>query len=399
MGDINERNSVLLINRFPFWVYSDSSYPFEDVDDLCILQSNEVQFDFPPGKFSSVVICDLSNKEAVNDAVDYLFKNHKFSKVINTTERYMELASTIRMGYSIPGMDVEASNKFRNKIIMKKCIEEAGILAPKASTVTNIEDILKFYDSYGKSIVKPIDGMGTKNTFVINNMEDISDLTNEIKDLQNYEVEQFITGDMYHCDSVIVDGEIKLCSVSRYLNSTMDFSKDGYLASVMIDDEVLKSRIEDFNAKVIKAMDYSNGVTHLEVFLSNDNLVFCEIAARPGGAGVIPSVKHVFGIDILEALINTQLGKEIQFPKVQETYAGWLVIHKKEGIVSEISKVDDFNFPWVLYKNINAKRGDIIKNADNSVSSVADFTISGSSEAELIKKIKMIKSDFVFTTK
>ncbi|SCB02621.1 Putative amino acid ligase of ATP-grasp superfamily [Bacillus mycoides] len=397
MRDLKEK--VLLINRFPFWVYTDSTYPFNDVDELCILHSHEAKFDFPPGKFSSVIICDLSDMDIVDSAVEHLYKNHHFTKVINTTERYMELASKIREKYSIPGMDLETSTKFRNKMVMKKYVEEAGILVPKASTITNKEDIVKFYNTFGKSIIKPIDGMGTKNTFVINQLDDISVIIEKIDKIDHYEIEQFITGDMYHCDSVIIDGEIKLCSVSRYLNSTMDFSKDGYLASVMIDDPILKNKIKEYNLNVIKALDYRNGVTHLEVFLSNDELVFCEIAARPGGAGVIPSVKHVFGVDLTEALINIQLGNEVQFPKAHDTYAGWLVIHKKEGIVSEISKEEDFDFNWVLYKHINTKRGDIIKNAENSVSSVADFTISGESENDLIKKIEMIRNDFKFTTK
>ncbi|OZI13647.1 hypothetical protein CEW92_00605 [Bacillaceae bacterium SAS-127] len=394
--EILQQDAVLLINRFPYWVYTDSGYPFENVEQLCVLQSHEAKFDFPADKYCAVVICDLNNKDAVDDAIEFFYKNYKFSKIINTTERYMELAATKRVQYDLPGMDIEMAKNFRDKISMKNKVKENRIPVPYAEKLSNQKDAENFVMNYGKSVIKPIDGMGTKDTFIVNSVSDIPEL-----DFSNhYEIEKFIKGDMYHCDSVVLNGEVKICSVSRYLNSTLDYSLDGYLASIMIDDSYLIEKMRQFNQQVISALDFKYGVTHLEVFYDSeeDSIVFCEIGARPGGAGVIPSVKHVYGVDLTETYIRLQLDEEITIPKAKDTYAGWIVIHKKEGIITEISNEDEFNFDWVLFKNIQGKPGDVLKRADNSVASIADFTIIGDSEKDLENKVNMLRNRFNFKT-
>lgn len=391
-----KQDAVLLINKFPYWVYTDSGYPFENVEQLCILQSHEAKFDFPADKYCAVVICDLNNMDAVDDAIEFFYKNYKFSKIINTTERYMELAANKRGQYEITGMDIEMAMDFRDKIIMKNKVKKNGIPVPYAEKLMSQVDAEKFVMDNGKSVIKPIDGMGTKDTFIVNTVSDIPklDFTN------HYEIEKFINGDMYHCDAVVCNGEVKICSVSRYLNSTLNYSLDGYLASIMIDDSDLIEKMRQFNQDVIAALDFKNGVTHLEVFYNTveDSIVFCEIGARPGGAGVIPSVKHVYGVDLTETYIRLQLDEEITIPKAKSTYAGWLVIHKKEGIITEISNEEEFNFDWVLFKNIQGKPGDVLKKADNSVASIADFTIIGDSENDLENKVHMLRTMFKFNT-
>jgi hypothetical protein len=71
-----------------------------------------------------------------------------------------------------------------------------------------------------------------------------------------------------------------------------------------------------------------------------------------------------------------------------------LIIHRKVGLVTDISSPEDFNLDWIYYKNIEAKRGDILGKAETSGASVADFTITGTSEADVVRKIEMIRNEF-----
>ncbi|PES33299.1 ATP-grasp domain-containing protein [Bacillus thuringiensis] len=402
MQDIDKISNkrVLLINRFPHWIYCDPNFFLKDVDELHILHSKESNFDFPKEVYTSTVICDFSNEQQVNEAVEYLYNNHKFNIVINLTERYIELAARIRDKFSIPGLDICTATKFRNKLEMKKVVHEAGLSVPQSSSISKTEDISNFINKFGKSVVKPIDGMGTKTTYVIEKLEDIPpSILNNSEKLSNFEIEQFISGQMFQCDSVVVDGEIKLCSISRLLTSTLHFEELGYFATVMIEEGPLRDKIWNFNKEVIEAFNFKNGVTHHELFLKDDGeLVLCEIAARAGGGGTIPSIKYAYGINLYEADIRRQLQKELHFPLTDKKYAGFLIIHRKEGIVLDISSIDDFDFDWIYYKNINARRGDILTKADSSTASVADFTITGTSEADVIRKIEMIRKNFKLIT-
>lgn len=394
-----EGRRVLLLNRFPYWLYNDPKYLLDGVEDLCILHANECTFDFPAKSYSTAVATDFADRDKLDQAVEYLYHTNAFDAVVNLTERYMELAARIRETYSLPGMNLKTATRFRDKLEMKKVVQAAGLNVPPCAKVDTKAEIVDFVAAHGKSILKPVDGMGTSKTFVIESVDAVPDILDRVDDLSRYEVEQFITGDMYHVDSVIINGRVELCSVSRYLNSTLDFAESGYLASVMIDQGELRDRLAAFNRQVVEVFDYPNGVTHLEVFLSEDDkLVFCEIASRAGGAGVIPSIMYVYGINLFEADIAAQLGREVHIPPPRNQCAGWLVIHSREGIVSEISHPEDFDFAWVQYKNIRAKRGDLLKGAESSVSAVAEFTVTGTSEADVIRKMDMIRSQFKLVT-
>ncbi|MFP8644568.1 acetyl-CoA carboxylase biotin carboxylase subunit family protein [Priestia aryabhattai] len=388
------KKRVLLINRFPYWLYCDKKFFLEEVEDICILHSKESKFDFPPNQYSSVVICDFSCEKEVNDAVEYLFNNHQFNVVINLSEPFMELAADIREKYKISGMDKQTAKIFRDKIEMKKAVAKTDVIVPKYTNITCKEDIYNFHNDVGKSILKPISGMGAYNTFIIEEFNDISRIIAEIDDLKKYEMEQFIAGEMFHCDSIIVNGNVELCSISRYSHPPINYSKVDYLSSVMIDDKEIRDKIETVNKKVINALNYKNGVTHLEVFLSEDEIIFCEIAARAGGSGIIPSIKNVYEINLFEADIKRQLNCAVDILDSKNIYAGWLVIFSQEGIVSDISSIEDFNFDWIYYKEIKAKRGDILRNANKSTASVAEFTVWGDSEADVLRKINMLREEF-----
>ncbi|EIT84141.1 hypothetical protein A374_16889 [Fictibacillus macauensis ZFHKF-1] len=385
---------VLLINRFPYWLYCDKEFFLEGVENLCILHSKESRFDFPEDKYSSVVICDFSSEKEVNEAVEYLFGNHTFDVVINLSEPFMEMAAAIREKYAVQGMTKQTAEMFRNKIEMKKAVNNAGVLTPKYTSITCQEDIYNFYNQVGKSIIKPINGMGAYNTYVIEEFDDLSKVIRKIDDFKNYEMEQFITGEMFHCDSIIVNGTVELCSISRYSQPPLNYSNVDYLSSVMIGDKNLKEKIEKVNTQVINALNYKNGVTHLEVFLNEDEIIFCEIGARAGGSGIIPSIKSIYDINLFNADINCQLNDEVEISTADQMYAGWLIIFSKEGIVSDISSIEDFNFDWIYYKEIKAKRGDVLKSANKSTSSVAEFSVTGTSEADVLRKINMIRNDF-----
>lgn len=282
------KESVLLLNRFPYWIYASAGYPFDNVD-VIILQEKGVPLDFPKDRYKVALECDLSNEEELNDTIKHLHATYAFTRVINNTERYMYTAARIRELCNISqGLNVEETRRFRDKMYMKNILRAKNIKVPEAKLLKSRLEAIEFFQQYGKSIIKPIDGTGTKNTYEIASVHDIESIQEPIFN-DNFEIEAFIFGDMYHCDAIIENGNIRMCSVSKYLNSTLNFHTDGYLGSVMIDQGELQERLQQFNKEVIHALAYENGVTHLEAFVQPDGqIVFCEIERRPGGGGIIP---------------------------------------------------------------------------------------------------------------
>lgn len=69
----------------------------------------------------------------------------------------------------------------------------------------------------------------------------------------------------------------------------MEYETTRFGSGYMIDDDLLEKEIKTFNDGVLKALGLNNGVSHLELFVDKfGTITFCEVAARPGGATVIP---------------------------------------------------------------------------------------------------------------
>src|SRR5690625_7295779 len=102
-----------------------------------------------------------------------------------------------------------------------------------------------------------------------------------------------------------------------------------YIAYVMIKNKIHKNKKKKFNKDILRIFNLRNGVTHLELFKTKDNeLVFCEIAARAGGAGVVPSIDISYSVNLLEAGTILEVGQELPVIKFQNEYSGWIVDRK-----------------------------------------------------------------------
>lgn len=397
MTSSNKKKNILLLNRFKYHLYTEDEKFFIDEKryNLSILHNKEKKFKFPSDKFSQAFICDLDNGGLKDNIIREIHNCNPFEKIVSVTEQDLILAAKLREMLNLEGMNINQAISFRDKIRMKKVLEENNIKVPKFKKVKDKKDIIDFLNKHEKIVVKPISGMGSAETFIINSIEEVNELLDRDIDILNYEVEEFIDGVMYHCDSVVKYGEVVFSVTNRYMNSTMDYNKSYYLGSIMIDDSILDNKINIFNQKVIQALQLQNGATHLEVFVKpNDEIIFCEIAARIGGGAIMPTIKAAYDINLLECDILAQLEEPIEIPNNKKKHAGFVMFYTSEGTIRHISDDSLLDDEWIETKIISNKVGDYRKAARNSGDAVAMFVITGETEQQIVQRINIVRERF-----
>ncbi|WP_287814132.1 ATP-grasp domain-containing protein, partial [Pseudomonas sp.] len=141
-------------------------------------------------------------------------------------------------------------------------------------------------------VLKPVNAAGSFEVSIIGNEAEFTRAREQVMASPfhfDYEVDEFIDGAMFQCDSFVVDGEIRYCGVLELGCTNFDFVQGKPLSVIPVADPVLKATLEAFNRDVIAALNFRNGSTHHEVFVDRRRgyPVFLEIAARvPGGIGV-----------------------------------------------------------------------------------------------------------------
>lgn len=331
-----------------------------------------------------VVVEDINNRMEVLDVLIGIQKRMKIKAIYATFEEAVEMAGFLREKLKVSGMQEAESIRVRNKYIMKNHLRSYGIKLAKIKIVKNISQIREDISEIGYPLIfKPLDGAGAAETFRIKDDKDLTDLEEYIeKKLKDkfcegkFVVEEFIQGEEYHCDSIVMNGEVQFVAVGKYLNNCLDAVEEELAIGTIVfpmetgDFSDSINKIKKLNKKVINALAIQNSICHMEVFVQNNgDVIFSEIATRVGGGPLIGNcIINTYGIDIYKAFVQAELGEYNQ--TIQERgniYTGCIAFPTKEGKVTKISISEDFiNTEGVVKVEIFNKVGDYIHAQDNT---------------------------------
>lgn len=342
-----------------------------------------------------------SNEDVIKVAKD-IIKSKSITKIIAKSECDLVRAAKLRDQFHIEGQRYEQALAFRDKSIMKSILDNKGIPVPTFKKIHNKNDVVSFVSSFNYPIVlKPIDGAGSLNTYVINNEKQLISMPESLF-ANNMEVERFITGDMYHIDGLIVDSSIKFISTSKYINSCLDYQLNKSLKGHVLEyHNPMRERLIDFVVKTLVTLPTSATTTfHAEVFHTpNDEIIFCEIASRTGGGRIRESINASFDIDLDELWIKAQCGIPIDINKekqIPQKLSGWLLIPPKRGVIKKFAEGE---LPdWVELYQKNGRLNKEYNNPQKSSDCIASFIVSGDSEDQIKSRLNKIEDWFMNNT-
>ncbi|MET9801636.1 hypothetical protein [Streptomyces sp. NPDC006368] len=326
---------VLILNR-----YSDS---FADYGRYLDHQAHQVSYVtvvdhlpmIPEGGGHIETVGSFGDREAVLRAAE---RCHRavggFDAVLALSEFDLLTGALVRERLGVPGPDVRATLLVRDKTVMKEAVARAGLRVPRFASVRSAADIAAFARTRpGPLVVKPRTGAASAGVTVIRGatdpMPDLSGVPGE-----EYEVEEFLDGPIWHVDGLRHRGATVFRLASRYLGTCHGFALGEPLGSVVVQDEE-SDAVADFADRCLDALDLDDGPFHLEVIQHPEGLAFLEVGARVGG-GEIPFVLHeVYGVDLFAQWIRVLLGEEpvgvpACGPELRE-YAGFLMLPEPKG--------------------------------------------------------------------
>lgn len=208
----------------------------KDTEDSFLLFILSKHRDNYPSKLpSNVNLVELSkwNEPFIDYYIGYYFNNH-IDIIFAYTEDQIEFAAKLRQKYKVPGQNVQSALEFRNKYIMTKKAHDSGLDVPKFEKVNDICDLIKASKKLGYPfVIKPIDGMGSMNTYKITNFDNLMEVAKK-EIIKNYLAEEYIKWPLYHVDAFTVNDEIKYLVVSRYFDNTLAYKDNISVGSVQI---------------------------------------------------------------------------------------------------------------------------------------------------------------------
>lgn len=211
------------------------------------------------------------------------------------------VAAQARAHLNIKGDWPETIELFKDKIKMKAAVSKIYTDSLPRHEILDLarlrDDPERYYSMLTlklgrKMIVKPTSAAGCFHVEIVNNYANFIEIAVMIAQDEyqfEYEIDEFISGTMYQCDSLVVDGQTTFCSILEQGCSNFDFVQGKPLSVFPAIDKDLYQYLYDFNQSVITELGFTDGSTHHELFIQDTtgDIIFLDIAARvPGGIGV-----------------------------------------------------------------------------------------------------------------
>ncbi|MFE7935616.1 acetyl-CoA carboxylase biotin carboxylase subunit family protein, partial [Streptomyces sp. NPDC057456] len=167
--------------------------------------------DFASRQFPRTTICDVRDPVQLRTACEWALQRHPITRVLAVHENVVLLAAELRSQYGLVGMSAETAALFRDKPLMKERVREFhAAQVPDFANLDSAEGLQQLDWTSGRKVIKSRLGLGACGVQVVDSL-DAALRVCESLNLQNghYEIEEFIDGDIYHCDAVMQDGTVR----------------------------------------------------------------------------------------------------------------------------------------------------------------------------------------------
>ena len=267
-------------------------------------------------------------------------------------EPYVILAARIRERLGLPGLTVQQTIPFRDKEVMKRVLDAAGIRTPHHYSATTVAQVVEGAEAIGYPvIVKPIAGAGSESTYKVHSRQELDAILPGLRHVTEVSVEEFVDGEDMTFDTLCVDGEVKHYSVSTYIPRALYMKDNEWVSPITLvlrdpdAPDLADGRKMGF--EVLKALGFQTGYTHMEWYRTPaGEAVFGEIGARSPGAGLVDLINYAADIDTYtgwaECVVHGRFGQKIE----RKYNAAWIYkraqgqgrIQRYEGLEAILSE-------------------------------------------------------------
>lgn len=246
---------------------------------------------------------------AVNGLLRAGFGPGSFDAVYAYDDPALMTAAALAAMLGARGIPPRTVALFRDKSLQKQALREAGL---PVTPCTVVEDIRELPDGfrlpYPKAVVKPVAGMATQSTFVVEGDADLARISAQCRAnntaARTFVIEEFVTGEEWFADGFLSEGELRFLSLGRYAQPCLSAVLEKAPVQTYCLDPVADKESYDLAAPLVtealRVLGLADGVFHMELFHQPDTgrLVFSECAARRAGGPISDQIRYKHGVDL-----------------------------------------------------------------------------------------------------
>lgn len=325
-----------------------------------------------------------------------LSERFTFTRVFAQSEHDILRAARLREWFGLPGQSYESALAYRDKVRMKLLARAGGVETSPFAELDTPLDLYRFARAHGyPCVVKPRMGAGARGVQVLRSDRDLKQfLGRPLRD--QYMVEAFVDGEMFHVDGLASSGRILFSSASRYVMNCLSFQAGDSTGSVLLDpSQELPQLLVATTQSVLAALPTAPEIAfHAELFKDRDDrILLCEVACRPGGSRTADPIEAAYGVNLYLHWVRRCFGLPIELPAPRPWFSvGRLMVPPRRARLR--SMPESIPFDWVTDYRKNSIPGELCKEPDFCTAHIASFIFSGHDAEEVESRLLVLDDWF-----
>ncbi len=333
-----------------------------------------------------------------------------FDGVFTFSESAVVTVAAVAEALDLPGVGVDAARKSRNKLLMRRAHEQAGVPHPRYRLVTSLGEAVATAAEFGYPVVlKPTLGAASDFVFRVDDAEDmelrykitvegIAHMSPYLREARGLDlgphgvlVESFLDGHEHLFEALAWDDEVYLGSaVDRVTAEGDTFEDDVHRAPTALSPPEL-ARVHRVIADAAHAQGLRRSVMHAEVRYHRGDPYIVEIAIRPGGGGLDLVAQVTADYSPIEAVMDVARGVK---PRVRH-YAPTGVHMMGTCLICDEGQLEYVRIPaeitaaeQTLMAVATARSGDTIRRPPNGNNVLGFLIVTGTSAQDAQRRLE-----------
>lgn len=278
--------------------------------------SNGLFHNFVPLNFS-----DQLTAQDVLHALSHHLPDVIFNGVTTFYEDSVLLTADVAAALNLPGHLPSSVIAARNKFLTRQTLHHAGIPTPRFRSIVDQADIAPACEFVGfPAVLKPAFGTASLHVVQINSLQEALEAFCNARRQMCAELdplwfqgtvmvlEQMLTGPEVDVDIVLCNGHPVFSSVTDNWAMRPPFFLEVGASTPSVLSSVEQMKLTKFSAQCVLALQFRDGVFHVECRNTPAGPQLIEVNARMGGGPIREIVNLVWGVDLVEEQCFLALG-------------------------------------------------------------------------------------------
>lgn len=277
-----------------------------------------------PGKYPGLEIADekcyvdISDPEAVTEKARKLGIDAVVTSCMDTG---VAAVGAVNDELGLKGIGYREARDAFDKIKQKEAFVRGGVPCARSLVVKDYAGVAEFAEEWGVPLVlKKHHSQGSEGVFVVKSLEEARRIVSlEFSHGEEILVEEYLKGDEFGAQAMIVNGEIKFVMPHGdllYMGHAP--IPVGHYLPLDQPSSVCAEAVEAAK-KAIRASGFDNCAVNIDFRLNDGRVNLVELTGRAGANGLPELAGHYLGVDYYEQILKIALGEDVTFtPRVIE---------------------------------------------------------------------------------